>query len=460
MRKYCTKISACVLAAAMIMNTCQLQSTGAAKAPKLDKTNVSVKAGKKTVIKVKNGKKSAKVTWKTSKSSVAKITAKKTAGNKAQATVKAVKSGKATITASYKYKGAVKKLKCNVKVSGADDKSQTTKAPTIAPTKEPTTAPTQAPTKAPTTAPTKEPTPSPTPTPKLVTAADTELVDHPDNFKTANADTDYGTFETITYHSTLIDADRKANVVLPPDYDTDKEYPVVYMMHGIGCDKSMFGSNIGSCSIAKILGNLYTEEKAKEMIVVFPAVRVSNEPESNMHSNENYKLYDDFREDLIECLMPAMEEEYSVATGRENAGVCGWSMGGREALYIGLSRPDMFGFVAGYCPAFGLLPYSNPDVGRGEDGLLAARDEQGNLLTTEDGEVYITLPDEYINNTYVQISAGKYDTVVHDEPVKYCNAIKAGNIPYLYNEYPSGHSEGVWEPGFYNFALNAFKTVE
>ena len=170
-----------------------------------------------------------------------------------------------------------------------------------------------------------------------------------------------------------------------------------------------------------------------------------------MHSNENYKHYDDFREDLINNLMPAMAEEYSVKSGRENTAVCGWSMGGREALYIGLSKPELFGYVAGFCPAFGLLPYTNSDVKKSEDGLLTVEGTDGDV---------ITLPEEYINNTYVQISAGTYDSVVHDEPMRYRDALKKGNVPTLFNEYPSGHSEGVWEPGFYNLMINAFKTVE
>ena len=169
-----------------------------------------------------------------------------------------------------------------------------------------------------------------------------------------------------------------------------------------------------------------------------------------MHSVENYKNYDNFREDLINNLIPFMEENYNAATGRENRAVCGWSMGGREALYIGLSRPDLFGYVAGYCPAFGLLPYTNPGVGKTEEGLLAIKDK----------EETITLPDEYKDNTYVQISAGIYDDVVNDEPKRYDKALTNGEVPHIYNEYPSGHSEGVWEPGFYILISNAFKVIE
>lgn len=273
----------------------------------------------------------------------------------------------------------------------------------------------------------------------------------PSDFADKKAGVQYGEFKSISYYSDITNSYRSANVVLPPGYSTAKRYPVVYMLHGINCTKEMFGTDVNGSSIAKIFANLRAEGKCEDMIIVFPGIRVSNEPENNIHSKENYKHYDDFREDLINNLMPYMEKNFSIKTGRENTGVCGWSMGGREALYIGLSRPDMFGYIGGYCPAYGLLPYTNSDVGQSEDGLLTVPGTDGNV---------IKLSEQYINNTFIQIGHGLYDNVVHDEPVRYHNALTAGGVPHIYSEYPSGHSDSVYNPGFYNFALNAFKLVK
>ncbi len=279
----------------------------------------------------------------------------------------------------------------------------------------------------------------------------TIVKDIPSDFKEKKDSVAYGEFRSISYYSDITKSYRSANVVLPPEYSTAKKYPVVYMLHGIACTKEMFGTDINGSSIARIFANLRAEGKCEDMIIVFPGIRVSDEPEKDVHSNENYKHYDDFREELINNLMPYMEKNFSVKTGRENTGICGWSMGGREALYIGLSRPDMFGYIGGYCPAYGLLPYTNPEVGKSEDGLLT--------VPGTNGEV-ITLPEQYINNTFIQVCHGIYDSVVHDEPTRYHNALTAGGVPHIYSEYPSGHSDGVYDPGFYNFALNAFKLVK
>lgn len=277
------------------------------------------------------------------------------------------------------------------------------------------------------------------------------IMNPPSDYDKKKDNVEYGSFTNISYYSDITKSNRTANVVLPPNYDTSKKYPVVYMMHGIGCAKEMFGTSIDNSSIAKIYGNLRAEGKAVDMIIVFPGIRVSDEPEKDTHSNENYKHYDDFREDLINNLMPAMSKKFSVKTGRENTAICGWSMGGREALYIGLSKPEYFGYVAGCCPAFGLLPYTNADVGKSEDGLLTIPG------ATED---ILKISDEYVNNTFIQIGHGIYDSVVHNEPTRYSKALTNGGVPHIYTEYLSGHSDGVYNPGFYNLALNAFKLVK
>lgn len=126
-----------MLVAALTITSINMLPTGAeaAKKPKLSKSKASVNVGKSITLKVKNGKKKAKVTWKTSKKAVAKLGKKVTAGNKASVVVKGVKAGKATITASYKLGKKTTKLNCKLTVNSITE-------PTMAPITAPTVAPT------------------------------------------------------------------------------------------------------------------------------------------------------------------------------------------------------------------------------------------------------------------------------------------------------------------------------
>ena len=82
-------ITTSVLAAAIIMGTVGAPFSSAAKVIKLNKKTIYLNVGESTVIKLQNGKKKGKVTWKTSKKSVVKIIKKSVVGNKAQASLKA-----------------------------------------------------------------------------------------------------------------------------------------------------------------------------------------------------------------------------------------------------------------------------------------------------------------------------------------------------------------------------------
>lgn len=466
MNMYGKRTLACVLAATVVIS--QLAVTGeasAAKKIKLNTSKVSLKVGDKTVIKLKNGNKKAKVTWKTSSKAVAKIAKKTTAGNKASATIVAVKKGSAKIIASYKLGKKTKKYTATVKVSDSLE-SQTTA--TIAPTAVPTATQASAATTQPTTvapatnvpsAPTAVPAtqePTAVPTPKIIKASEAEITKEiPSDFSAKLSDVTYGTYKKISYPSKVTNSNREADVFLPADYDESKTYPILYMLHGIGAGGWRFGD--GNGSLAKMSANAIAAGICPEMIVVAPNMRCSDLAEGDniteeeqgvtgykTHSKENYALYDLFIDDIRTGLMPYMEENYSIKTGRENTALAGFSMGGRESLYIGISHPELFGYIGAFCPAFGIFEYYNNDVKMGEDGLFASYKD-------------FTLSDEFKDNTFIEIVKGAQDGVVHDEPVKYHTALEENGVDHIYYETQGGHDESVWGHGYYNFLCNVFK---
>ncbi len=81
--------------------------------PSLSQKKITLKVGKTKKLKVKNLKKKAKVTWKSSKKKVATVSKK--------GVVKARKKGKAVITAKFSYKKKPVTLKCQVTVKKAAD---------------------------------------------------------------------------------------------------------------------------------------------------------------------------------------------------------------------------------------------------------------------------------------------------------------------------------------------------
>lgn len=252
----------------------------------------------------------------------------------------------------------------------------------------------------------------------------------------------YGEFESGEYYSTYTNSNRPFNIILPPGYDasSSKKYPVVYMLHGIFCNEDSFGSSAESNNIVRIAGNLFATGEATEAIIVIPNIRVCADSSiKDEFSLANYKCYDAFREDLIDNLMPYIESHYNVATGRANTAIAGFSMGGRESLYIGFTETEHFGHIGAFCPTYGIFAYPPNWTGVGEDGLFAS-------------EEAFTLPSQYMNNTTVMIVKGEVDTTVHEQPYVFHTALENNNVPHTYFEVAgAGHDENAWGPGLYNF---------
>lgn len=260
----------------------------------------------------------------------------------------------------------------------------------------------------------------------------------PAGFATIQKGIAYGKTVEISYESQTTGTTRYANMILPPNYDEEKEYPVLYLLHGIGGDHNEWKGG----APLYIVSNLAGAGETSEMIVVMPNVRAREDDKGNpadTYSLEHYHAFDNFINDLRDDLMPYIEENYAVATGRENTAIAGLSMGGREALYIGFSMPEHFGYIGAFCPAPGILSYTN--FGVTEEGLFT--------------EESFTLPEG--SNNFVMIVAGKSDSIVGIWPETYHNVLAENGVGHVYYETEGGHDFNVWKHGLYNFVKNIFK---
>ena len=58
-----------------------------------------------------------------------------------------------------------------------------------------------------------------------------------------------------------------------------------------------------------------------------------------------------FQDDLLKDIIPYVESHYPVLAAPEHRAVAGLSMGGGQALGIGLKHPDVFAWVGGFSSA-------------------------------------------------------------------------------------------------------------
>lgn len=245
----------------------------------------------------------------------------------------------------------------------------------------------------------------------------------------------YGEIQHGTYYSETLGRERNYNILLPPNYDENEKYPVVYALHGYwGDEYSLLDQGDGSIKCREVLGNLIADGKAVPMIVVFPDIFChATKEDCDGMNDENNRAYDNFINELRDDLMPYIEANYPVATGRENTAVTGFSMGGRESLYIGIAMADKIGYVGAACPAPGVIP--------------DCFGTEAEMVFPEDNKPYI-----------VVISAGTNDTVVYSNPENYHNILTKNGEPHIWHLVTGGeHWGSTIRPHLYNFLQFCFK---
>ncbi|MBQ1801086.1 MAG: hypothetical protein II011_10090, partial [Prevotella sp.] len=99
-----------------------------------------------------------------------------------------------------------------------------------------------------------------------------------------------------------------------------------------------------------ILDNLLAEKQAKEMIIVLPYGNPSKllaaPPKPGMPQTQFGG--DVFSKDLINDLMPYIEANYRTKNDRDHRAIGGFSRGGNQALFNGLSNLDKFSYLCSY----------------------------------------------------------------------------------------------------------------
>lgn len=244
----------------------------------------------------------------------------------------------------------------------------------------------------------------------------------------------YGETMTIDYYSSTVGMSRKANVFLPAEYNESRRYPVLYLLHGLGADQEGWG-DMGAKYIVQ---NLHIYDEVPEMIVVCTdSLVVSGDRNRDMEIGEIVAGYDQSIDDIVNDLMPFVNRNFSVKQGRENTAIAGYSMGGRESLYIGFSHPELFGYIGAFSPASGVIAES-------AWGALPALMEDF-TINAQYGQFPMLLLNIGINDEICKTATELYDAVLTQK-----------SIQHIFYETEGGHDGGVWQHGLYHFAKRLF----
>jgi enterochelin esterase-like enzyme len=155
----------------------------------------------------------------------------------------------------------------------------------------------------------------------------------------------HGEIHVHWYESKSVGALRSFYVYTPPGYDQGKnKYPVLYLLHGSG-DTEAGWVTIGRANV--ILDNLIADSKALPMVVVMPF----GHPQAAVGYGQDHPAVSDrtlFARDLLEEIVPMAEHHYRIDAKPERRAIAGLSMGGGQALNIGLGHMELFRWIGVY----------------------------------------------------------------------------------------------------------------
>ena len=257
----------------------------------------------------------------------------------------------------------------------------------------------------------------------------------PSAYTAARKDVTYGKYTHGTYESKTCGMERGYSILLPADYSEDQEYPVLYLLHGIFGNEYSF-SNDSENKIKEIVGNMAADGIIEETIVVCPNMYAATDPSQQPGFTAEACLpYDNFINDLVNDLMPYIESEYSVKTGRENTYLAGFSMGGRETIFITLQKPELFGYVCAISAAPGIV--ETKDKFMSHPGQLAESD--------------VKFADDAVEPNVFILCCGTRDSVVGTYPKSYHELLETNGSDHIWYEINGAdHDNNAIRSGLYN----------
>jgi len=141
--------------------------------------------------------------------------------------------------------------------------------------------------------------------------------------------------DNLTMPSKILKMDRKYSIYLPPDYETSqRSYPVLYLLHGLGDDQTgwvQFGE------VLYIADKAINEGKSTPMVIVMPDANTGGP--GYVNDVKGTWLYEDF---FFQEFMPFIEKTYRIKGEKRYRAVAGLSMGGEGTFIYSLHHPELF----------------------------------------------------------------------------------------------------------------------
>lgn len=155
-------------------------------------------------------------------------------------------------------------------------------------------------------------------------------------------------YDNLSMKSDILKMDRKYAVYLPTGYDeSQRSYPVLYLLHGSGDDQTGW---IQYGEVQYIADKAIAEGAATPMIIVMPDANTGRRGYTNDINGE--WQYEDF---FFKEFIPYIEKTYRIRAEKQYRAIGGLSMGGEGTFIYALHHPELFSAACPLSAATGPL---------------------------------------------------------------------------------------------------------
>jgi len=304
-------------------------------------------------------------------------------------------------------------------------------------------------------------------------------------------DIPHGRIDKIWYPSTLNGMSQRRMFVYTPfgyDDDSNRQYPVLYLLHGSGGDETAWADYGRVC---QILDYMIHSGQCLPLIVVMPngnmnldaapgeSPWMNKQPSANNTSSMFGKVEAHFPEEIIAYA----EKKYRIIADKDHRAIAGLSLGGLQTIFISANNPDIFGYV-------GLFSAQTKDITSlfGHSALFKMKRTQyqlqrwrnvfslfGNSLPRDNRwgsmiecqYIYEDIENKLLRQFEVPphlyyIAIGKDDFMMSAQLKKKFSTIRSildsHNLPYEYHLTDGGHSWENWRKYLVDFLPKLFHT--
>jgi len=211
-------------------------------------------------------------------------------------------------------------------------------------------------------------------------------------------------------------------VILPQDAESDGPFPVLYLLHGLSDDDSIWSRRT---SVERYVSGM-------PLIIVMP------DSGRGFYTDAVHGLA--YESHIIQDVMGFADRFFPTVPERSGRAVEGLSMGGYGAMKLGLKHPDLFCSVVAHSSALDIAQLLHSEERHAELGRIFGDDP-----AECDNDVFVLAEQtERADLPAIRFDCGTEDGLL-EQNRRFHEHLERLSIGHEYEEFPGGHEWGYWD---------------